>query len=68
VTSIDWMMSLSLLPVAAAASGAIAGAVSARATLLGAGLLGGAVCVLFLLMSPALRRPRFEPTGEPAEA
>ena len=58
VTSIDWMMSLSLMPVAAAASGAIAGAVSARATLLGAGLLGGGVCVLFLLLSPALRRPQ----------
>ena len=67
VTSIDWMMSLSLMPVAAAASGAIAGAVSARATLVGAGLLGGAVCMLFLLVSPALRRPHFQPAGESAE-
>jgi MFS family permease len=67
VTSIDWMVSLSLMPVAAAASGLIAGAAGARVTLVGAGLIGGGVCVLFLLASSDLRRPSFEPPGEPVE-
>jgi MFS family permease len=67
VTSIDWMMSLSLMPVAAAASGAIAAAVGARATLVGSGLLGGGVCVLFLLLSADLRRSHFEPPGQTTE-
>jgi len=67
VTSIDWMMSLSLMPVAAAVSGVIAGTVGARTTLVAAGLLGGGVCSLFLLGSADLRRPHFEPPGEPAE-
>src|SRR5439155_22859396 len=45
VTSIDWMVSLSLWPVGAAASGAVANAVGARATLVGAGVLGILACV-----------------------
>jgi MFS family permease len=68
VTSIDWMMSLSLMPVAAAASGAIAGVAGARATLIGSGLLGAGVCAVFLAASPSLRRTELEPAGEGAEA
>jgi DHA3 family tetracycline resistance protein-like MFS transporter len=67
VTSIDWMMSLALMPVASAAAGLVAGAVGARATLVGAGLLAGAGTLLFLL-NPALRAPELEPAGEGAEA
>ena len=67
VTSIDWMMSLSLMPVAAAASGLVAGAAGARATLVGAGLIGGGACRVLLLASSDLRRPSFEPAGETGE-
>ena len=66
VTSIDWMISLSLMPVAAAVSGVIASAVGARATLVGAGILGAGVCALVLAGIPALRA-EFEPAGERAE-
>jgi MFS family permease len=67
VTSIDWMASLSLMPLAAAAAGLVAGVIGARETLAAAGLLSGGVTVLFLLASPALRRTELEPAGEGAE-
>jgi MFS family permease len=67
VTSIDWMTSLSLMPVAAAGAGLVAGSVGARATLVGAGLFSGIGTVLFLLI-PGLRRTELEPAGEGAEA
>ena len=51
----------------AAASGAIAGAAGARATLVGSGVLGGTICVVFPLASADLRRPRFEPAREGAK-
>ena len=66
VTSIDWMTSLSLMPVAAAGAGLVAGAVGARATLVGAGLFSGVGTALFLLI-PGLRRTELEPSGEGAE-
>jgi hypothetical protein len=66
VTSIDWMFSLSLMPVASAACGLIAGAVGARGTLAGAGLAAGAATLLFLVI-PALRAPELESPGERAE-
>jgi MFS family permease len=66
VTSIDWLTSLSLMPIASAGAGLIAASVGARATLVGAGLVSGIGTVLFLLI-PGLRRPHFEPPGEPAE-
>jgi hypothetical protein len=67
VTSIDWMMSLALMPVASAAAGLVAGAVGARATLAGAGIAAGAGTLLFLL-NPALRASEFQPSGQRAEA
>jgi DHA3 family tetracycline resistance protein-like MFS transporter len=63
VTSIDWMFSLSLMPVASAGSGLIAGAVGARETLAGAGLIAGVGTLAFLVI-PALRAPELEPAGE----
>ena len=67
VTSIDWMFSLSLMPVASVASGLIAGALGARETLAGAGLIAGLGTLAFLVI-PALRAPELEPPGERAEA
>jgi len=66
VTSIDWMMSLALMPVASAAAGLIAAAFGSRATLAGAGFAAGAGTLLFLLI-PGLRRTELEPPGEAAE-
>src|SRR4051812_28649850 len=63
VTAIDWMLSLSLWPLGTALSGVIANVVGARATLVGAGLIAIAACVIPLL---ALG-PRLEPPGEIAE-
>jgi MFS family permease len=63
VTSIDWMMSLSLWPVGAAASGAIANLVGARATLVGAGAIGILACIGPLVAF----RAQLEPPGEGAE-
>jgi MFS family permease len=68
VTSIDWLTSLSLMPVASAGAGLVASAIGARTTLTAAGLFAGGVTVLFLLVSPALRRTSLEPPGERAEA
>ena len=63
VTSIDWMVSLSLWPLGAAASGLIANAIGARATLVGAGAIGILACVGPL----AGFREKLEPTGEGAQ-
>jgi MFS family permease len=60
VTSVDWMMSMSLMPICAAAAGFVAAGLGARATLVGAGLLSGAVAVLALLTIPGLRDPERE--------
>jgi MFS family permease len=64
VTSIDWMVSLSLWPVGAAVSGAIANAIGARATLVGAGAIGILACLGPLAVFGA----KLEPAGEGAEA
>lgn len=67
VTSLDWMTSISLMPVASVAVGFVASAAGSRATLVGAGLLSGVVTVLFLLAIPGLRRPELESPGKSAE-
>jgi MFS family permease len=64
VTSIDWMVSLSLWPLAAAGAGLVANVVGARTTLVGAGGFGLLVCLGFL----AALGPKLEPAGERAEA
>jgi hypothetical protein len=45
VASLDWMVSFGLIPVSFALTGPLAGAFGARATLIGAGLLGGSASV-----------------------
>jgi DHA3 family tetracycline resistance protein-like MFS transporter len=43
VSSVDWMLSMSLIPLSFAAIGPVAEAFGARETLVAAGLLGAAV-------------------------
>jgi MFS family permease len=55
VTSLDWMVSIGLIPVSLALTGPIADAVGARETLVGAGALSAVVIVGFLYLLPGLR-------------
>jgi DHA3 family tetracycline resistance protein-like MFS transporter len=43
VSSLDWLISIALLPVSLALTGPVSAAVGVRATLVGAGLIGGLV-------------------------
>ena len=54
VSSLDWFVSVSLIPVSFALTGPIADAIGTDATLLGAGLLGAPATILFLFL-PGMR-------------
>lgn len=54
VSSLDWFISIGLLPVSYALTGPTAAAVGERATLIGAGVIGAAVTLAFLFL-PGLR-------------
>ncbi len=54
VSSFDWFISIGLVPFSYALTGPVAGAVGARATLVGAGVLGGLVTLAFLFL-PGMR-------------
>jgi hypothetical protein len=54
VSSLDWLISVGLLPLSFALTGPVSGAIGARATLIGAGLLG-AVVTLAALYVPGMR-------------
>lgn len=54
VSSLDWFISIGLLPVSLALTGPISDTVGARATLIGAGVIGAAVTFAFLFL-PGLR-------------
>jgi MFS family permease len=54
VTSLDWFVSVSLMPVSFAITGPVADALGPRATLVGAGLLATPLMLAFLLL-PGLR-------------
>ncbi len=54
VSSFDWFISIALLPISFALTGPIAQAIGARATLIGAGVLGGLVTFAFLFL-PGMR-------------
>ncbi len=60
VTSFDWFVSVSLMPVSFAITGPIADAIGARATLVGAGLLATPLMLAFLLL-PGIRDVEREP-------
>ena len=54
MSSLDWLISIGLLPLSFALTGPASGAIGAQATLIGAGLLGGAVTFGALLL-PGMR-------------
>jgi hypothetical protein len=54
VSSLDWLISIGLLPVSFALSGPVSAAIGPRATLVGAALLGAAVTAATLLV-PGVR-------------
>ena len=54
VSSLDWLISISLLPISYAITGPVAGLIGARTTLICAGLLGAAVTIGALFL-PGLR-------------
>jgi MFS family permease len=54
VSSLDWLISIGLLPVSFALTGPVSGAIGVRATLVGAGLIGAAV-TLAALFAPGMR-------------
>jgi len=54
VSSLDWLISISLLPISFAITGPVAGLVGVQATLIGAGLIGAAA-TLGALFIPGMR-------------
>ena len=65
VSSLDWMVSTSLIPVSLAITGPLALTIGARATLIAAGVFGSIAVLLFLLI-PGIRDPeRAEIGGTP---
>src|SRR5438093_5711318 len=54
VSSLDWFISIGLVPLSFAITGPVAQALGARTTLVGAGLLGAAITLAFLFL-PGMR-------------
>jgi MFS family permease len=54
VSSLDWLISVGLLPLSFALTGPVSGAIGAQATLIGAGLLGAIVTIAALYV-PGMR-------------
>lgn len=54
VTSLDWLVALSLTPISFAIVGPVADAIGVRETLVGAGVLGAAIAIAFLFL-PGMR-------------
>ena len=50
VRSLDWLLSIGLLPVSYTLTGPIAGIIGVRETLIGAGVLGGIATLAFMLV------------------
>lgn len=66
VSSFDWLVSVSLIPMSFALTGPIADALGAQATLVGAGLLGVPVTVAFLFL-PGMRDSERDGTIHPID-
>lgn len=60
VSSLDWFVSIALVPVSYAITGPIAAAAGVRTTLIGAGVLGCVLTLSFLLV-PRIRGPESDP-------
>jgi hypothetical protein len=54
VSSLDWLISIGLLPLSFALTGPVSGAIGARTTLIAAGVLGAVVTFAALLL-PGMR-------------
>jgi DHA3 family tetracycline resistance protein-like MFS transporter len=54
VSSLDWLISIGLLPISFALTAPVAGVLGVRATLVGAGILGGAITLAALFL-PGMR-------------
>jgi MFS family permease len=54
ITSLDWMVAVSLTPISFALTGPVAGAIGVRETLVGAGIIGAAITFGFLFL-PGMR-------------
>ncbi|HZD79272.1 MAG TPA: MFS transporter [Actinomycetota bacterium] len=64
VSSLDWLISIAGVPLSYAIVGPMAGWVGADATLIGAGLLGGAITLAFMFI-PGARSPERDGSLEP---
>ena len=62
VSSLDWLISIGLLPVSFALTGPVSSALGVRTTLIGAGVLGAVVTFAALLV-PGVRRLDSEPSA-----
>ncbi|CAN5703035.1 hypothetical protein BH24ACT26_BH24ACT26_23480 [soil metagenome] len=67
VRSVDWLISIGLVPVSFAITGPIADAVGVTRTLLGAGVLGGLATLSFMLI-PGLYETERDGSIHPGEA
>jgi MFS family permease len=67
VSSLDWLISIGLLPVSFALTGPVSGALGAQTTLVGAGLLGGIITVAALAL-PGMRAIEGGAARRPGEA
>jgi MFS family permease len=63
VSSLDWLISIGLLPLSFALTGPVSGAIGERATLVGAAVLGGIVTFGALLL-PGMRAKEGAPSRE----
>lgn len=67
VSSLDWMVSTSLIPLSLAITAPLAHTIGARATLVGAGVFGSIAVLMFLLI-PGIREPEQLESAEGAVA
>ncbi|HEY7666502.1 MAG TPA: MFS transporter [Actinomycetota bacterium] len=67
VSSLDWFVSIGLLPLSFALTGPVAGAIGARQTLVAAGVIGAVVTLSFLFL-PGMRAVEVEHPMYPADA
>jgi MFS family permease len=68
VSSLDWLISIGLLPVSYALAGPVSSAIGVRSTLIGAGVLGALVTFAPLLIPSVRRVDEDQPQTVPLEA
>jgi hypothetical protein len=62
VSSVDWFVSIALVPMSYALAAPVASVIGVRETLIGAGLLGAVITYAFLFL-PGMRDPRPAPVS-----